>query len=664
MFKNASLGRKLGAGFSLLLAVTIALGAIAVVAMANVRAQARAMAREYAPEVRIAAQSRGATLTTMYHARGYGLSGDEQMLANGKQSLDKLDALLGEGDALVKEASSLTNLRERLPKAHEQSGAYRKLLSETEQQQAIEAAHTALNTSAMAFMDGCQGWLTAQHTKMNESLAKGGEAIVDIRERNEKLAWMNEVIDAGYRLRVAAWKAQVERDAEIAKKELPRFDTIKGRLNQILGITHQAVNRQRINAALKAADAYKQALQDTLDAMAQLGQLAKQRETTGDRLIAEIVTIVEGGLKNLVGKAELSHRSLTRATRTLLIGLVVALVLGVGLSLFLTRNITDSVITPVRKVIGGLNASSGQVTSASAQVAQASQVMASGASEQASSLEETSASLTELASMTQQNAANARHMHELSSTAQTAAEHGDEAVGRMNQAIDRIRTSSNETAKVLKTIDEIAFQTNLLALNAAVEAARAGEAGKGFAVVAEEVRNLAQRSAEAARQTASMIERSQQDAQSGVDTSAEVAGVLKQLTESARKVVDLAGQVATASEEQARGVDQISTAVSQMDQVTQSNAANAEEAASASEELSAQARELNDMIGMLAGLVGGGGTSGSAPAKSAPADWGADTTDWGNGSTGAAVHSPRVAANGKRSSEPVVALSHDDFKDF
>jgi methyl-accepting chemotaxis protein len=210
-----------------------------------------------------------------------------------------------------------------------------------------------------------------------------------------------------------------------------------------------------------------------------------------------------------------------------------------------------------------------------------------------------------MSSMTRQNADNARHASTMADEARQAAQRGGEAMTRMSQAIGRIKNSSDETAKIIKTIDEIAFQTNLLALNAAVEAARAGEAGKGFAVVAEEVRNLAQRSAEAAHSTATLIEESQTNAGNGVEVSGDVAEIFGKIVASVQEVTHLIGEVAAGTNEQAQGIDQINTAVAQMDHVTQSNAANAEQSASASKQLSAQAVQLQDMINVLVHVVGG-----------------------------------------------------------
>ncbi len=237
-----------------------------------------------------------------------------------------------------------------------------------------------------------------------------------------------------------------------------------------------------------------------------------------------------------------------------------------------------------------------QVSSATQQISAGSQSLAQGANEQASSLEEISSSLEEMSSMTKQNAENASQAKNLAAEANSKAAQGKQAMVRMNESINKIKESSDQTGKIVKTIDEIAMQTNLLALNAAVEAARAGEAGRGFAVVAEEVRNLAQRSAEAAKNTANMIEDSVKNAEDGVAIAGEVAKSLEAIVGSNVKVDNLIAEIAAASQEQSQGIDQVNTAVAQMDKVTQQNAANSEESASAAEELSSQAEELQNMV--------------------------------------------------------------------
>jgi methyl-accepting chemotaxis protein len=278
---------------------------------------------------------------------------------------------------------------------------------------------------------------------------------------------------------------------------------------------------------------------------------------------------------------------------------LLAIMLGLGASFFLTRSIT----LPIKRVIDTLRQGAQRVATASDEIAASGCGIAEGASHQASSVEQTSAFLQEISAMTKQNADNARQASAVVGDAHGAADQGRGAVTRMTEAVSRIKSSSGEMARVLKTIDEIAFQTNLLALNAAVEAARAGEAGKGFAVVAEEVRSLAQRSAEAARTTTTLVEEAQRTADSGVEVSAEVSAVFERIAGHVDKVKQLIADVSTATEEQARGIDHINVAMSDIDKVTQSSAAYAEESASASQQLSTQTHDLNQAVEVLLGMV-------------------------------------------------------------
>ncbi len=266
-----------------------------------------------------------------------------------------------------------------------------------------------------------------------------------------------------------------------------------------------------------------------------------------------------------------------------------------------------SVTRPLRRVLDDLSTGADQIHTAAGQIASASQALASGSSQQAASIEETSSALEEMAAMTRQNADNAGQVDHLMKEAGRIVVKANEAMQRLTRSMDSISKASEETGKIVKTIDEISFQTNLLALNAAVEAARAGEAGAGFAVVADEVRNLAMRAAEAAKNTASLIEDTGARVKEGTVLVNDTDKAFAAVTDSATRVATLVGEIATASKEQARGIDQVNTAVTEMEKVTQQNAAGAEESASAAEEMTGQSEQIRQMVDELARVVGGAG---------------------------------------------------------
>ena len=290
-----------------------------------------------------------------------------------------------------------------------------------------------------------------------------------------------------------------------------------------------------------------------------------------------------------------------RSLRTnALIGLVGLLALGAGLWL-LARQIA----LPLQAAITTLGTSFNGISEASRQVSDASHEIASGANEQAAGLQQTTATMIDLDSLTQQNTGRARQAADHSHEAESAAERSHGILNRLNETIGRIRNSSEETARILKTIDEIAFQTNLLALNAAVEAARAGDAGKGFAVVAEEVRNLAHRSAQAAQETSDLIQLNRQNSDDGVKVAEEVQAALQSIITSVRETSGLIEEVAQASGDQAGRLGATKNAVIQIEAVTQRNAASSEQAAAASREMAEQADLLEQLVATLQDIVEG-----------------------------------------------------------
>jgi methyl-accepting chemotaxis protein len=237
-----------------------------------------------------------------------------------------------------------------------------------------------------------------------------------------------------------------------------------------------------------------------------------------------------------------------------------------------------------------------RVSSAAQQLTGASHQLSSGSQEQASSLEETAASLEEITGTVKQNADNAKQANQLAMGSRDVAERGGQVVETAVTAMGEINKSSKKIADIITTIDEIAFQTNLLALNAAVEAARAGEQGRGFAVVASEVRNLAQRSATAAKEIKSLIQDSVGKVESGSELVNKSGQTLQEIVTSVKRVTDIIGEIAAASQEQSTGIDQVNRAVTQMDQVVQSNAAQTEELSSTAQSLTGQARQLQSLV--------------------------------------------------------------------
>ena len=292
-------------------------------------------------------------------------------------------------------------------------------------------------------------------------------------------------------------------------------------------------------------------------------------------------------------------------------------------ALFLAFIIARGIITALTRITEGLNEAASQVAAASSQVSSSSQSLAEGASEQAASIEETSSSMEEMSSMTKLNAENSQRADRLMREANHIVTEANGAMDQLTQSMQDITSASEETSKIIKTIDEIAFQTNLLALNAAVEAARAGEAGAGFAVVADEVRNLAMRAAEAAKNTAELIEGNVVKVKEGSQLVLSTNSSFVKVMESSVKVGELISGISDASNDQSEGISQVNTAISEMDKVVQSNAANAEESASASEEMSAQAEQLRDFVGDLMMMVTGKNLSrsprkGRQPLRSVP----------------------------------------------
>ena len=341
----------------------------------------------------------------------------------------------------------------------------------------------------------------------------------------------------------------------------------------------QAIAGDKLDAALVV---FAQKLQPRLDGIAQAASSLAERENR------ELVATSEEAAARAV------HM------RNLTIGMAaVALVMGC-LVFWAVRQANGT----LQQMASRMAESAEKVEGAAGQVSGASRSLSQGAAQQAASLEETSASAEEIASITRKNADHTLAVAGLMQESERGAVEVHETLDRMIKKMQEIDASSNKIARIIKVIDEIAFQTNILALNAAVEAARAGEAGLGFAVVADEVRNLAQRCAQAARDTAGLIEESIQTSRDGNTQLDQVAGAIRSTTERSARVKSLVDEVNLGSQEQARGMDQISHTILQMERVTQSTAAGAEQAAAAGVKLEEHARDMRELVQGMHQMVG------------------------------------------------------------
>ena len=420
------------------------------------------------------------------------------------------------------------------------------------------------------------------------------------------------------------------------------------------------VLQEHINAVEKDLTAYKAAF----NALVKEDDIIAETNTTMQEAIDRIEPHTRG-IHDLVANAAKIKMESMDATTNRLSMLAIAMgmatfVLGIMLAIIITRIITK----PINRIINDLSEGAGQVASASQEISSTSQSLAEGASEQAASIEETSSSLEEMTSMTRQNAENSSRADTMMKEAIQAIEQANQAMQGLINSMEDITRSSDETSKIIRTIDEIAFQTNLLALNAAVEAARAGEAGAGFAVVADEVRTLAMRAASAAKETGVLIENTSKRVREGSEFVDKTNKAFSMVTQNVGKTVEVVSEITAASQEQSQGLQQLNKAVTEIDTVTQSNAANAEEAAAASEELSAQTETLKEIVKELATLIEGRADSHAAeshegrgkrlpgPTKSKPAP------------LPEATHVPPKTSRHKATKDPQKVIPFDSDKNF
>ncbi|WP_243361920.1 methyl-accepting chemotaxis protein [Fundidesulfovibrio terrae] len=620
--KNLKLGMKIGLGFGILILIAALLGGMAMLNMGLVGKQADRLAEEIAPEVQIANMVERSAQNAMLAMRTYGLTGEDAYWDTASKALDEMEKNIKDARDLAQKYPGLVKLKENAEKAAAAAAEYRRLAGQTrEADKAMATGRKVTEEGAQLFIKNCTDFQDSQTEAMQREI----EAKLDpakLRERTDKLDWIVDVTNMGNAIRVANLNAQVKRDPKVLEEAMKHFDSINGLLEKLKPITRNEANIRQLTEIKKGADMYREGMVSLLKGMVSLQELGKKRNEAGVAMIKASQDTAEGGVKETRDVTTEASSSLASASTIMGVGLVLAVIVGVGVAIFITKGITGPVVQGVgfaqkmaegdmtqdlhvdqqdeigvlanalrdmtqrlNEVMGEVVEGANNVASGSQELSATSETLSQGASEQAASVEEVSSSMEQMASNIQQNADNAVQTEAMALKAARDAEEGGQAVAQTVGAMKQI-------AEKISIIEEIARQTNLLALNAAIEAARAGEHGKGFAVVAAEVRKLAERSGYAASEISALSSES-------VAVAEKAGSMLGAIVPDIKKTAELVQEIAAASREQNAGADQINKAIQQLDQVIQQNASASEEMASTSEELSSQAEQLLATVGFF-----------------------------------------------------------------
>ena len=615
-FKNLKIGTKLGIGFGLLIVITIIIAGIAIINMQSISKKADLLANGHADEVALANAIQKDALLAMLEMRGYVFTLQNNYLEKGETYLEDLRKQIPKARELSNQFAALEKLNEAVQQIEDNLENYESLTVEiNEANQILADSRAKMNESDDVYLNSCFAYLASQ----NQSAASEIKQKSMTQSRLSKINYINDLIDIGNAINVANLFAQATRDIAAVKIAMEKFAEIDNKLLEIRTLTTSAADLQHLDDIDKANSNYKAAMETLIHNWELINQKNLERNEIGDKLLQNADLVTTAGISNTQKLADESIMLLSTSSNILIIGLILALIIGFAFAYFITKAITNPIVKGVqfagqiadgdltasvdvdqkdevgdlaralkrmadklRDIVSNVVTGADNITSASVQMSSTSQQMSQGANEQASSAEEVSSSMEEMAANIQQNTDNAQQTEKIALKAADDVQEG-------SKAVDQTVTSMKTIADKITIIGEIARQTNILALNAAVEAARAGEHGKGFAVVAAEVRKLAERSQLAASEIDQLSKNS-------VNIAEKSGVLLSEIVPDIQKTAKLVQEISAASIEQNSGADQVNSAIQQLNQITQQNAAASEEMATSSEELSTQAEQLMEII--------------------------------------------------------------------
>lgn len=593
---------RIGVGFAAVSIILLVLGASAIYSMRSVKDKASELVDIYVPQMRLSNNSVDTASQMISNAIQYSLSRSTAKLQFSKELIGEAVKALNDWEVAANQTAKLSYLSRDIEAAKKASSDMEKALDTL----AVEINKLGRIYKEMVAISRALMQLSDQYLESQSDDLKIAVELKDSSDATiyniEKTSWITDVAQKINEIRIGFLEGQVAEDfSEFSAVEMPKFSVVSEKLGLLRSVTKKSDNIGRLDEIEKNTVNYKAMITEYLDTFRNIVALRKSVSDAGETTLMTFRNSSESTLSQTTTIAQDSASQLDRAGWQLGLGVALAIILSVVISLFSTWSITK----PIKVITKALGTNSQELATATEQLSTASQKTSESAAQSAVSLEETVTSMEQFSSMIQRNAQNAKEVNTLAQLSKRTAESGNSEIQALIAAMKDITTSSKKIEEIIGVIDDIAFQTNLLALNAAVEAARAGEHGKGFAVVAEAVRNLAQSSASAAKEISGIIKQSVESSNNGAIIADKSGESLREILQSSKKVADLIGEIVSASEEQARSVDMISKTVNQIDQATQGNSATAEETAATSEEIASQTqcldRAVKDLVDMVEG---------------------------------------------------------------
>jgi len=645
-------GKKIAGGFGVLIALSAALGGLAIYNMLNVKDGATSLSKEFVPEVRVANSVERNAFETMYGLRGYVYTEDQNFLDSGLAAFQKTSDSLKEALDLASKSAALGELDKNAKSAKEAVEKYGKLLEKMiAKNKTLADAKKRMNDDGAAFASNVNLYTKSMEARQDEELEKNA-TIDKLKERTVKIRTANDLENSGFQTRVDAWKAIAARSPEQFKKAISNLDNVDSLIESIKKITVVQANMETLNKIKAAVDGYRDAMDDFLKAWNEREEIAKDLRETGRAVLGLAQKTSEDGMVSTQKVADSSERSLGMASNIMLAGLAFALLVGV----IFAWAITVGILKPVNRsaeIANVLASQSEELSTVSGSLVSASEEMSSQANNVSAATEQMSANINAMASASEQMNVNAQSVasaseqmsrnvanvagaiEELSASmsmvgekARTGATVANEAMKTSSEAsgtMNQLGMAAQEIGQVTEVIKRIAEQTNLLALNATIEAASAGDAGRGFAVVANEIKELANQSAQAAEDIAKRIRGVQGKTDEAVKAISQVSVIIAKLNEASEAINALVSEQAKATNDMASnvaeantGVNSITASIKEVAEGTREMSRNAGEAAKgagdvssnigevkvASTNTSSNASQVNVSAGELAKLAG------------------------------------------------------------